>query len=134
LGLAEEIKGDCYNKVLKLCENHLSIEVSRDGIDRAHRVGQLKQASNGQPKHACPTATSYDRQTECVIVLKWNLLKLEEISVAYKFISMKIWRNQITSYTTELLYTKAHCLSEVKVWLFSGWYCCCENESSSLSY
>jgi hypothetical protein len=67
LGLVEEIKEDCYNKVLKLCENHLSIEVSRDGIDRAHRVGQLKQASNGQPKHA------YAPQPRAMIV-KLNVL------------------------------------------------------------
>ena len=55
-GLAEECNEDCYNKVFKLCEDHLNIEVSRGEIDRAHRVGQLKQVSNGHPKPACPTS------------------------------------------------------------------------------
>lgn len=40
LGLTRQEGEDCYDKVLNLCENVLEIQVRRDELDRAHRVGR----------------------------------------------------------------------------------------------
>lgn len=42
-GLAETEGEDCYDVVLKLCQNDLDINVTRDELDRAHRVGKPKK-------------------------------------------------------------------------------------------
>lgn len=45
--LNEEEGEDCYDKVLYLCENVLEIQVGRDEIDRAHRLGKPREAVVG---------------------------------------------------------------------------------------
>ena len=54
-GLPETEGEDCYDLVLKLCQNDLEINVARDELDRAHRVGKPKDSRDGQtlpPPHA----------------------------------------------------------------------------------
>ena len=45
--LNEEEGEDCDEKVLNLCENELGIQVCRDELDRAHRVGRPREAEAG---------------------------------------------------------------------------------------
>ena len=47
-GLAETEGEDCYDEVLKLCQNDLEINVTRDELDHAHRVGKPKKSCDGQ--------------------------------------------------------------------------------------
>ena len=41
-GLTELESEDCYEVLLEFCENKLNIFVTREVIDRAHRVGKVK--------------------------------------------------------------------------------------------
>jgi hypothetical protein len=43
-GLPEAKDENCYKIVIDLCKDELKIDVTSDDIDRAHRVGKLKQA------------------------------------------------------------------------------------------
>ncbi|CAB4028541.1 Hypothetical predicted protein [Paramuricea clavata] len=112
-GLAEEIKEDCYDKVLKLCENHLNIEVSRDEIDRAHRVGQLKQVSSGQPKPA-PRAM--------IVKLICYTTKMKFMKARRNLRGRQIYINEDLTKSNHqlLLYTKANCSSDVKIYSVDG--------------
>ena len=46
-GLNEEEGEDFYEKVLNLCENVLEIQVRRDELNRAYRVGKPREAEAG---------------------------------------------------------------------------------------
>ena len=48
LGLPEAEGEDCYQVLLAFCENDLKISVTREEIDRAHRVGKVKTPREGQ--------------------------------------------------------------------------------------
>ena len=54
-GLNEEEGEDFYEKVLNLCENVLEIQVRRDELNRAYRVGKPREAEAGS-KNSPPRA------------------------------------------------------------------------------
>ena len=48
--LAEAEGEDCSQVLLTFCENDLKISVTREVIDRAHRVGKVKNPREGEDK------------------------------------------------------------------------------------
>ena len=54
-GLNEEEGEDFYEKVFNLCENVLEIQVRRDELNRAYRVGKAREAGAGS-KNSPPRA------------------------------------------------------------------------------
>ena len=54
--LPEEAGENCYDLVLGFCENELKINMTREEVDRAHRVGKPKQIQESNLSLSTPRA------------------------------------------------------------------------------
>ena len=112
-GLAETEGEDCYDVVLKLCQNDLDINVTRDELDRAHRVGKPKKSRDGQTSPP-PRAM--------IVKLAGHSVKMKFFRARRKLGPKRIFINEDLTKENHklLLYVKKRCPEGVSVYSVDG--------------
>jgi len=112
-GLYEEDGEDCYDKVLKLCENVLEIQVGMDELGRAHRVGKPREAKVGS-ENSPPLAT--------IVKLSAYGTKVKFIKARWDLRGKEIYINEdLTKVNHDfLLWVKKSCIDGVAVYIVDG--------------
>ena len=112
-GLAEFEGEDCYDVVLKLCQNDLDTIVTRDELDRAHRVGKPKEPRDGQ---------SSPPPRAMIVKLAGHSAKMKFFRARRKLGPKKIFINEDLTKEDHklLLHVKKRCPEGVSVYSVDG--------------
>ena len=112
-GIPEVVGEDCYDVVLSLCVNDLGINVSREELDRAHRVGRQKDARQGQTS-----------PPPCAMIVKLaaHRTKMKFMKARRNLAPKKIFINEDLTKANHklLLYVKKHVPEGVSVYSVDG--------------
>ena len=102
-----------YDVVLKLCQNDLDINVTRDELDRAHRVGKPKKSRDGQTSPP-PRAM--------IVKLAGHSVKMKFFRARRKLGPKRIFINEDLTKENHklLLYVKKRCPEGVSVYSVDG--------------
>ena len=111
--LAETEGEDCYDEVLKLCQNDLEINGTRDELDHAHRIGKPKKSRDGQ--------TSPPPRT-MIVKLAGYSTKMKFFRARRKLGPKKMFINEDLTKENHklLLHVKTYCREGVSVYTVGG--------------
>lgn len=104
-GIKESRDEDCIQKVVDLCKSNLNLDLNKDHIDRAHRVGAMK---DGKERQIIIKFTKYHAKSE--VLRNRKLLKGSNIYI----------NDDLTFHNLQLLKYAKSCVDIKSVWSSDG--------------